>query len=756
MRSLMGEHPAAQDPHERSTGGPEAPLDLGPDALASLQAVAARIAESLGFATVAINLYRPAWDDFQVVVVHGAEEPRRVLMHSTTAAEDWDPMLQERFRCGAAYFIPNGTFDWSEDISPSYVPDLAVSDDAGAWHPEDALFVPLRARDGRLLGVLSVDEPVSGRRPDADGLDVLAAVAEQASLAAEASQHAAAASRHRAALEHLLRVSAQLTGRHDIADILATVCAGVRDGLGFERVTMWLDDGDGHWRPEATAGWTPEDPEVPIIKATDLVRVLGAEHRRHGCVLLDRDVARGLSGARLPFYRSRRNGSGPNGWCDHWLLVPMHDRGGRLVGALWADDPVDHLKPGDETLQALAAFANQAMGALEAARALERERHLAAHDPLTGLRNRRSLPETIEDAVRRGGERGAALLVCDVDTFKRINDVLGYETGDAVLRTIAGVLADGRGASGVAARLGGEEFALVLPGLGEDEGVAAAERLRRAMAERATQVPWGLTVSVGIAVSGPGLPDAESLLRAAGRALVAAKRLGRDRAVVYREQALEAILGTLEERRESAEQLAAMVALAETLDLRDGGTARHSSTVGAYAEAIARELGWSSERVERMRVAGLLHDVGKLGVPDAVLHKPGALSPDEWAEMRRHSELGARILHHAGLRDVASWVLQHHERLDGRGYPAGVGADEIPIEARILSVADAYEAMTAVRPYRQVPLTPEQGRAELERHAGTQFCRDVVAAFSRVLDERRDAWAALPRPVLERRTAARV
>ena len=136
----------------------------------------------------------------------------------------------------------------------------------------------------------------------------------------------------------------------------------------------------------------------------------------------------------------------------------------------------------------------------------------------------------------------------------------------------------------------------------------------------------------------------------------------------------------------------------------------------------------------RIRRAGLLHDIGKLAVADAILHKPGALEPDEWAEVRRHAEVGARICSHAGLRDIASWVLAHHERWAGGGYPHGIAGESIPLEGRILSVADAYEAMTAVRPYRTTPLGADAARQELHDGAGTQFDPDVVEAFLTVLD----------------------
>ena len=195
--------------------------------------------------------------------------------------------------------------------------------------------------------------------------------------------------------------------------------------------------------------------------------------------------------------------------------------------------------------------------------------------------------------------------------------------------------------------------------------------------------------------------------------------------------AIEQVLvsGTAAPAGEAPElRLAAAMLLAETLDLRDAGTAEHSRTVGRFARDTAAALGLAPARVDRLQAAGVLHDLGKLGIADAILHKPGALTDAEWEEMTRHPEIGARILEHAGLRDIAAWVLSHHERLDGRGYPSGLAADAIPLESRILAVADAYEAMIADRPYR-AGMAGEDARAELERCAGTQFDPTVVEAF---------------------------
>ena len=194
---------------------------------------------------------------------------------------------------------------------------------------------------------------------------------------------------------------------------------------------------------------------------------------------------------------------------------------------------------------------------------------------------------------------------------------------------------------------------------------------------------------------------------------------------------------------QSAElRLAAVMLLAETLDLRDPSTARHSRTVGAYAQATARALGLPADRVEQVHAAGVVHDLGKLGIADAILHKPGSLSEAEWQEMRRHPEIGARILEHAGLRQIAGWVRAHHERVDGRGYPDALAAAQISVEARILAVADAYEAMIADRPYR-AGMPPAAARAELERCAGSQFDPIVVEAFLSTIDRVAAADAAI-------------
>jgi putative nucleotidyltransferase with HDIG domain len=186
-----------------------------------------------------------------------------------------------------------------------------------------------------------------------------------------------------------------------------------------------------------------------------------------------------------------------------------------------------------------------------------------------------------------------------------------------------------------------------------------------------------------------------------------------------------------------------MISLAEALDQRDTSTADHSQTVGRYCALIARELELEETLVDRVQVAGILHDIGKIGLPDAILAKRGQLSDAERAEMRRHPEIGAEILRSQDFADIRGWVVAHHERTDGKGYPQGMRGEEIPLPARILAVADAYEAMTSDRPYRMA-IAKQSARAELLRCAGTQFDPRVVAAFLAALDREADRLAVTP------------
>jgi diguanylate cyclase (GGDEF)-like protein/putative nucleotidyltransferase with HDIG domain len=355
-------------------------------------------------------------------------------------------------------------------------------------------------------------------------------------------------------------------------------------------------------------------------------------------------------------------------------------------------------------------------------------------DPLTGLFNRRAFEELLELELERAARADTpmSVIVGDIDGFRTVNELHGHAAGDTALQAVAQNALKWKRRIDLAARIGGEEFALLLPGTDERGAFIVAERLRRATHRSFVDDAVGVTFSFGIATAPAHATDGVALLRAADSATAAAKSLGGDRTVIYSDEVAR-MLTELSVQASGELQLATVIALAEALDIRDTGTGQHSHTVGRYAELMARALGLGEERVERVRLAGVLHDIGKIGISDRVLSKTGPLDPDEWQEMHTHPEIGARLLSRQEFDDLRAWILAHHERPDGLGYPRGLKGDEIPLEARILAVADAYEAMTADRVYRPA-LGEEAARAELEAGAGTQFDARVVEALLRSLD----------------------
>jgi diguanylate cyclase (GGDEF)-like protein/putative nucleotidyltransferase with HDIG domain len=359
----------------------------------------------------------------------------------------------------------------------------------------------------------------------------------------------------------------------------------------------------------------------------------------------------------------------------------------------------------------------------------------ARTDALTKLTNRRGFREQLDLELERARRHGSemTLLLGDLDDFKDVNDLRGHHVGDLALQRTARLLSEDKRLTDTAARVGGEEFALILPDTGHEEAFALAEHLRIDLREAFAKDPTPLTISFGLSIYPEHAETAASLIHAADQALYTAKESGRNRTVRH-SQALRAELRTPSDARDIGGErfVMAVLEMAEAVDLRFSGSARHSETVGRYAEMTARQLGLPEHRVNRIRLAGILHDIGKAGVPNSILHKPGPLTEDEYEQIKRHPQLGAQMIEHVSLSDVREWVAAHHERPDGLGYPLGLHAGQIPLEARIVAVADAYEAMTSDRPYRD-SIGYEAALAELRHCAGTQFDERVVQAFIDVL-----------------------
>ena len=496
---------------------------------ALLPAVATAVAEAMGYGTVVISLYRPAWNDFRVETVHGSDEGRDALLGRARTWAEWEPLFDLRFERHGCFLLPWDEFDWSWDESVSFVPDLEMADVPDAWHPEDALFVPLRHSEGHMLGVMSVDEPVSGRRPSDDDLAVLAALAAHAAQAVQDALAAAEAARHRTALEHLLRVSGRLTETLSIDAIMQEVCQGIRAALGFRNVSVEIIDAAAQRAvPRAVVGWTPG--EVAASQSSDLEtlrRLLDHEFEVEGCFLLPGREACARLGIERPAYESARNGSGPLAWNHHWLVIPLHDRAGRLVGVIWADEPEDRLLPSTERLQALRMFANQAATAVAAVAAFEEMQFLAENDPLTGRRQ----PPRLHPAPGGGGPPRRALRPALRARRPRHRRLQGPQRPLRPLRGRRGARGDRRRAARDAAALG-----LRLPPRRRrvradprERRPARGDRRRRSHRRRHRRRAGGaghlLRASFGVAL-GDGTPDPEALLQAADAAMYEAKRAG--------------------------------------------------------------------------------------------------------------------------------------------------------------------------------------------------------------------------------------
>ena len=363
-----------------------------------------------------------------------------------------------------------------------------------------------------------------------------------------------------------------------------------------------------------------------------------------------------------------------------------------------------------------------------------RAMRLALTDPLTGLGNHRHFHDRLERELADSCEQGYPLSVCliDIDDFKRINDRYGHPGGDKVLAQLATRLRQG----GEAFRLGGDEFAILLPGRDEDGAKLAAEAIvqRIATAELPPAGPTGaVRISAGIATMPAEGISRDELVHRADSALYWAKEYGKDQVRVYRPDVVEiAELKRLAAGSDRAARFRAAASLAKAVDARDVYTGSHSERVADLAARIATRLGVDREQVELTRLAGSLHDLGKLAIPEEVLRKPGPLSETERLVIERHPQIGFRMLESLGVDPVADWVLHHHERWDGAGYPSAVAGETIPLGARIIFVADAYDAMTSDRVYRE-RFSDEEALDELERCSGTQFDPTVVAALAEEL-----------------------
>jgi len=346
--------------------------------------------------------------------------------------------------------------------------------------------------------------------------------------------------------------------------------------------------------------------------------------------------------------------------------------------------------------------------------------------------NHRYFQERIDEEISRCSRFGDifSLLFIDLDLFKPYNDIYGHLAGDEMLKQIGLYIKNSVRSIDTAFRYGGDEFTVILPQASIADASKVAERVRRRIEMEMDSRGAPLTCSFGIASWPTDGVMREEIIQAADAALYHSKQMGRNRVCLASETTASEVLAVTSKLEGEPGILSTIYALAATVDAKDHYTYGHSKKVARYATDIAEALGYPQERVATLRAAALLHDIGKIGVSDRLLTKTGPLTPEDWEPIRAHPKLGVAILKHVEtLSGCLAAIQYHHERYDGSGYPAGLKGENIPLDARIMAVADSYDAMTSLRPYRDGKLSHEQAAAELKRCAGAQFDSKIVDIF---------------------------
>ena len=596
----------------------------------------------------------------------------------------------------------------------------------GLWEEEKGeinaheieLFMPLISRD-RLIGILVLDKKESGRYSLED-LRLLEEVTNQVAVSMEKEYLRERLREREEELSVINRCSAIITSSLDIQEIYGSFIGELKKVVAIDWAAISLIE-DSRINilalySEIGSAWKSGE-RIPL-------RGTGTEWvALNKQAVLEPDLAQGGQFVTAKYHHRQGIRS--------IAYLPLIVKGVVIGSFIVASCEPNAYSQRHVTL--LEQLASQIAMFIETSRLYTEAEEKARIDELTDLLNRRSLDELMATEINRHSRYGGvfSLIILDLDGFKAFNDNYGHPAGDKLLKEIGGVLKAAVRSTDQAFRYGGDEFAILMPNTPIDAATQVADRIRRKVASKAKAGHITITASLGLANWPADGVTADEIVNAADTALYRAKREGGNRSYCASGTLLEledTPLGLIDSR--DGDTLSAIFALAETVDAKEHYTNSHWRKVKEYAVLLATAVNLEAEEIAKLETSALLHDIGKVSISEKILNKRTPLTTSDWEIIKTHPQVGVNIASRAPeLAPCLPGILHHHERYDGTGYPIGLKGEEIPLEARILAVADAFAAMTTVRSYSDA-LPIEEALEELERGAGTQFDPNLVAIFS--------------------------
>jgi diguanylate cyclase (GGDEF)-like protein len=577
------------------------------------------------------------------------------------------------------------------------------------------IFVPLMNR-GELVGVLAVSERRDGKLYAVEDTDLLESIAAQVAASMEKEYFHEQLREQDKEITLVNQLTTIITSSVSIQEIFERFVQELKKVVNVDWAAISLIDGDELYVSalSTTVGPAWQSGERIPLEGTGTEYVC-----RERKSLYEADLAR--------YHRFWTDERHLQQGIHSVLYLPLSIKDEGIGSLVLAGGRPNAYSP--RQIRLLEQVARHIATPIENARLYARAEQRSRIDELTGLFNRRHFEERLKEEIARHSRYGnlLSIFLIDLDSFKTYNDVYGHPSGDVLLSQIGKIIRSSVRESDQAFRYGGDEFVVVLPHTAVEDARVVADRVRETIAGEMEKKGVAVTCSIGLACyPSDGVMPGE-LVTVADTALYFAKRTGGNRVYLSSKILSEPLEDAGVYARRNG--LSAIYALVSAVEAKDPYTYGHSKRVNSYGVALAEAIGLSPEEVSRVSTAALLHDIGKIGVSDKVLNKKGKLTKEDWEAIKSHPRLGATIVGNVpNLVPCVSSILHHHERWDGAGYPDGLEGEQIPIEARILAIADSFEAMSAARPYRPA-LCGEKVLKELRRGAGSQFDPKLVEVF---------------------------